>query len=933
MPNVSPAASDTRTALLLQIEQLCAELSPGRSPRPVGLDDSLEQDLGLDSLSRAELFSRIEQRFGIALPGQVFASAETVRDLLRAIASAAPIRVHPIAAPSPVPSEPAVEGAPRQVETLVEALAWHVEHHPARVHIHFHQDAGDGDELSYGQLWQDAQVLTAGLQQRGIEPGQTVALMLPTGRDYFIAFVAVWLAGAVPVPLYPPLGRHQFEDHLKRQAGILDNCLARLLIAPPEAQAMSQLLRARVGSLQALASPAELSANGKEAVIMHPGPDDTALLQYTSGSTGNPKGVILSHANLLANVRAAGEVLGVDSRDVFVSWLPLYHDMGLIGAWLGSLYHAIRLVSLPPQDFLARPARWLEALHRHGGTLSAAPNFAYELCLKRIPDERLAGLDLRQWRLALNGAEAVSPGTVRDFVQRFENCGLRRTALLPVYGLAECSVALAFPKPGSEARIDRIRRAPLMQAGRAIPAPPEDNDFIEFVCCGEALPGHRIRICDDSGRELPERQQGRIQFRGPSSTSGYYRNRDATAKLFDGDWLETGDLGYMAEGGLHITGRSKDLIIRGGRNLYPEELERAVGALPGLRNGRVAAFGYDEAGTERLIVMAETRERDTAVQTRLRREAAAAVTALIGEPPDRVVLIPPGIVLKTSSGKIRRNDCRERYRRGDYRAQPLWKQKTRLLLATLIPLWRRLHRRIGMHLFAAWSLLTGLLLALVSAIALICLPSPGLRWRALHGITRLWAWLTATPLQTRGLSELPPDGAGVIVANHASYLDAFALIAALPFPVSFVAKEELRSSPLLRPMLDRLAVRYVNRQDPEQGVRDAREAASHLARGERLLFFPEGTFQDSAGVLPFHTGAFVCAAETGTPVIPIAIRGTRSILRGDSWYACHGAISLVIGSPLHADPYKDAWARALALRDAARAHILRHCGEPDLSGH
>ncbi|GGO88472.1 acyl-CoA synthetase [Marinobacterium nitratireducens] len=924
--------ADIRAQLLQLVDQLCTELRSQGLDRPVELDSRLEQDLGLDSLSRAELFSRIEQRFGAALPGQTFAEAETPRDLLRALQNASPVAVPPQAAPVTADNGDSVAGLPRHAGTLVEALAWHVEHHPQRTHIHFHRDADDGEQLSYGGLWREACALTAGLQRKGVEAGQKVALMLPTGRDYFISFVAIWLAGATPVPLYPPLGRRQLEDQLQRQAGILDNCQARLLIAPAAAQPLEPLLKARVGGLQALVQPADLAADADQARILPCAPGDIALLQYTSGSTGNPKGVVLSHANLLANIRAAGQALRVDSRDVFVSWLPLYHDMGLIGAWFGSLYHAVRLVSLPPQDFLARPARWLEALHRHRGTLSAAPNFAYELCLQRVPEPLLEGLDLSAWRLALNGAEAVNPATLEAFSRRFERCGLQRTTVFPVYGLAECSVALAFPEPGLEAVIDRVQRAPLMREGIAEPATARDSDTLEFACCGRAIPGHRIRICDDSGRELPQRRQGRIQFRGPSATSGYYRNSEATARLFEGDWLETGDLGYLTANGLHITGRSKDLIIRAGRNLYPEELERAVGEVPGLRRGRVAAFGIDDAGTERLILMAESRTRDERLQEQQRRDAAAAVSALIGEPPDEVVLVPAGILLKTSSGKIRRNDCRERYRRGDYRIRPPWRQKMRLLLTTLKPAGRRLSRRLGQHLFAGWALVTGIPLALIAALALLGLPSVRSRWRALHRITRLWARLTRTPIRVRGLDNLGGGGACVCVANHSSYLDAFVLLAALPEPLAFVAKAELQEAKLLRPLLDRLGIRYVNRRDPEQGLLDARDASEHLKQGARMLFFPEGTFEDSAGLLPFHTGAFVCAAESGTPVVPIAIRGTRPILRGDSWYAYHGALDLVIGAPISGDPGKATWEQALALRDRARAHILRHCGEPDLAG-
>jgi len=932
MPTERPDAPERQAVLLQLIEELGAELRLHRRAGSVTLDSTLDGDLGLDSLSRVELLSRIERRFEVGLPERAFAEAETPRDLLRLLERASP--TGPPTSPAPSTPLESTEGLPSRALSLVEVLAWHVERHPDRPHIHFYNDQGTGPELSYGQLWQGAGAVAAGLLQHSLAAGQTVALMLPTGRDYFVSFFGILMTGAIPVPLYPPMRPSQLEDHLGRQASILDNCQARLLIAPTEAAALCRLLKAQVPSLAAVVTSEALESTDTVGKPVSRQRDDIALLQYTSGSTGSPKGVILSHANLLTNIRTAGKVIDASSRDVFVSWLPLYHDMGLIGAWLGSLYHAALLVSLPPEAFLGRPSRWLEALSRHGGTLSAAPNFAYELCLNKVPDSQLEQLDLSRWRLAMNGAEAVNPRTLHAFCRRFARCGFDAKSMYPVYGLAECSVALAFPALGSEPRIDRVQREPLMRDGHALPASDADAEVIEVVGCGQPLPAHRIRVCDEGGRELPARHQGRVQFQGPSACSGYYRNTSATARLFDGDWLDSGDLGYLAEDGLYITGRSKDLIIRSGRNLYPDELESAVGAIDGLRRGRVAAFGVCDAssGTERLIIMAETRADNDDEREQLKREAANAVNRLIGEPPDEVVLIPPGILLKTSSGKLRRSDCRERYSRGDYRIRPPGWQLLRLLLKSTAPQLLRLRRLLGRHLFAGYALLTGLTLTTAAFVAILLLPDLNRRWRALHRIARYWAWLTRTPLQIRGLENIPADATCVLVANHASYLDAFVLTATLPQPVHFVAKAELRTQLLARTLLDRMAVRYINRQDPQQSLSDAREATNLAQQGQRLLFFPEGTLQDSPGLMPFKMGAFVSAVDAEVPVVPIALSGTRSILRGRSWYGYRGEIGVVIGTPLHADKEGDRWARALSLRDAARAHILRHCHEPDLEG-
>ncbi|MGB5606499.1 MAG: AMP-binding protein [Gammaproteobacteria bacterium] len=931
---------DAPGMLLTVVRELTAEARPGHAHPTVTLDSALAHDLGLDSLARMELLGRIEKRFAITLPERVFSDAETPRDLLRAVQGAG-VASQPVELPAPGElTLGSAEAAPQSATTLVDVLQWHVQSHPDRVHIVFYSDAKEGDTLTYRQLRDGAAALGAGLQQHGLQPGECVAIMLPTGKEYFFSFFGVLLAGGIPVPVYPPVRRTQIGEHLRRHAGILSNCRATLLVTVPEAKHVAQLLKSQVPTLRSIITPEEL-AHGTHALIMPArGAQDIAFLQYTSGSTGNPKGVILTHANLLANIRAMGTALQVDSSDVFVSWLPLYHDMGLIGTWLGSLYYAALLVVMSPLAFLTRPRRWLEAIHRYGGTLSAAPNFGYELCLRRIEEPDCAGLDLGSWRAALNGAEAVSPDTMLQFHARFSKCGLREQALMPVYGLAECSVGLAFPSPGSGMRIDRLQREPFMRSGRAIPAAAADANALRFVACGQALPGHQIRIVDPAGRELPERQEGRVQFRGPSTTSGYFRNPEQTARLFDGDWLDSGDMAYMAGGDLFITGRSKDVIIRAGRNIYPEELEEAVGNIPGIRKGRVAAFASSDpgSGTERLVVMAETRVQDSGELEQLRTRINAIATDLVEAPPDAVVLAPPGTILKTSSGKIRRAASSERYESGRIgkSQQPVFWQLARLSLASLRPLLRRSRQTLFASLFGLYARALFWLIAPVTWLLVVLLPYPAGRRRAMGAAGRALAWVTGTPLKVQGLDQLPPhDQPCVFVVNHASYLDGPVLMAAFDRQFSFVAKAELRQRSVPRLFLRRIQAEFVERFDQQQGIVDARRLVGLAQRGQSLLFFPEGTFTRVTGLQPFHMGAFVAAAEAQVPVVPIAIRGTRSILRSDSWFPRRGAITVTIGKPVYPDRVgaqaaTSPWAVAVELRDAARSHILAHCGEPEL---
>jgi 1-acyl-sn-glycerol-3-phosphate acyltransferase len=923
---------DLARSVLDAARELALELHPHRRRSlRVSLDSSLDRDFGLDSLGRVELLVRLERTLRVHLPESLLAGAATPRDLVTGVLAARSAGV----APADLEVRDLVLGpvasAPDEARTLIDVLEWHCREHSERTHVVLAREGGDV-ELSYLGLRDGAAEVADGLRARGVEPGHSVALMLPTGRDFFLAFFGALWAGAVPVPIYPPFRPAQLEDHLRRQAGILANAEARVLVVPDEAHAVAALLRAQVSGLRVETVPGLVAhARGGERNAHRARSEETALLQYTSGSTGRPKGVVLSHANLLANIRAMGAALGVTSSDVFVSWLPLYHDMGLIGAWLGSLYHSVPAAISAPLRFLSRPESWLWEIHRRRGTLSAAPNFAYELCVRRVDDAALTGLDLSCWRVAVNGSEPVSPETLRRFAERFARYGFRREALMPVYGLAECAVGLAFPPPGRGPSIDRISRAALARFGEARPVEVGDPSAVELPSCGSPLPGHEIRVVDSAGRELGERSEGRLQFRGPSATRGYFRNESQTRALLAGDWLESGDLAYLAGGEVHITGRTKDMIIRAGRNIYPHELEDAVGDLPGIRKGCVAVFGSSdpEARTERVIVLAETREADPEAQEALRRRIDEVTVLLLETPADDVVLAPPHTVLKTSSGKIRRSACRELYETGRLRARPraLALQIARLAVTGGVERARFARRRAGeLGYSAAWWTL----LALICAIAwplVVALPRRSWRWRVLHLASRAFLRLTATPFRVEGAENVPERGSAVLVANHASYLDGLVLAAALRRPARFVAKRELERQRVAGPFLRRLGALFVERFESDRGVTDAERSAEATRAGDLVIFFPEGTLLREPGLRPFHLGAFVAAASASAPVVPAAIRGTRSILRGDQWFARRGSIELRLGAPLW--PKGSDWASALELRARAASWILAGCGESE----
>src|SRR3954454_19484926 len=612
----SPTSVDPNR-LLAVVAQVAREARPHVDAH-VTLDSSLERELGLDSLARVELVLRVEREFGASLPEQALASSETPRDLLRFLLASA--GQAPSSADRSVASLQS-EGirAPDQAKTLIEALEYHVERQPERLSVHLYDEGGEYP-LTYRALWDGATAYAARLIDAGLSPGQTVAIMLPTSKEYLFCFYGTLLAGGIPVPLYPPARLTTIEDHLTRHVGILKSAGATLMVTIPEAKPLAWLLRAQVESLRAVLVPEDFTADGKGFAPVRSGGGQIGFLQYTSGSTGQPKGVVLTHENLLANVRAMGKAARATSADVFVSWLPLYHDMGLIGGCFATMYLGFPVVLMSPLGLLSRPSSCLRAIHRHRGTISGGPNFSYELCLRRIPDEELEGLDLSSWRFAFNGAEPVSPDTMAQFEERFAKAGLRERVISPVYGLAECSVGLAFTPPGEPWRVDVIDRERFSTDGEAVPAQADDGSPLRVVACGTVIPDHDMRVVDGAGLELPDRNEGHLQFRGPSATTGYYRNPEATKALFAGDWVNTGDRAYLSEGLLFLTGREKDIIIRGGRNISPYELEEAIGDLPGIRRGCVAVFGSQDAvgGTERVVVLAETRNAEASALNELR---------------------------------------------------------------------------------------------------------------------------------------------------------------------------------------------------------------------------------------------------------------------------------------------------------------------------
>lgn len=914
---------------LIEITKQLLVESGETSKREIRLDASLQRHLGIDSLSRAELFQRIGKKFDADMPDRLLAEAETLNDIAAYLQHKVPgfkssIQLEVVKSHG---ERPHVD--PMNTKTLIDVIQLYGEKAPDKAHIYFQNEDGKEDIITYGDLLKHSLQVANGLRALGLKDGETVAIMQPTQPGFFYTFMGTLLAGGVPVPIYPPFRMHMLEAYAKMEARILKSAEVRIMVTFDQAENLSRLLKTFVPSLKHVTTVDDLIRSTILTTPFHAKSDNFAFIQYTSGSTSDPKGVLLTHHNLLSNVRAYGKAIDVKPDDVAVSWLPLYHDLGLIGMWLGSLYHGVPLVLMTPFSFLNRPERWLWTIHRHRGTLSGAPNFAYELCIKKIDPALLEGLDLSSWRMAANGAEKVYARTLDDFANKFAPYGFKRNALFPVYGLAESTVGLALPPVGREFKVDNVDRQQFEETKHAIPS--TNKNALAFVSCGKAIDGHEIRIVDENDKEMPERYVGSLQFRGPSNMQGYYNNPTATQAVYHDGWLDSGDLAYQAEGEIYITGRRKDLIIKAGRNLYPAEIEEMVGNVPGIRQGCVAAFGTTDPvrGTEQLIVVAETKEKG-----RQEREAIVAAVneklSSMGEiVPDHVVLVAPRTVPKTSSGKLQRAACKTMYVEGRLKKWqvPAWLQVVKLGAQGL---WRQLVSGLvvcGKAIYTIYAVLLTILTAFPVYLVIRFAPHD-----VAAKIARYWARGLLTilfcPVRISGGDKLKEKEPVIFAANHASYLDAIVALAIISPGTRIVAKRELFTAPIMRTVMKNLDYLAIDRLDLSKGLEDTKQIERTLQEGHSVFIFPEGTFGYASGLRPFRLGAFKIAAETGFAVCPVAIKGTRSILRGNEKLMSPSRISITVCSPIKAAGSE--WQHVTQLRDTVRAEIANYCGESSL---
>jgi len=568
--------------------------------------------------------------------------------------------------PTPTASELS-DYRPADFDTLPQALDY-AAHGATGINIY----SGKGtllEALSYRELRDQAQVLARKLLARGLVPGERVALVADTDGDFARAFFACEYAGLVPTALPLPAafgGRAAYVAHIRGMIEVADTAAAIAPVALQEwlGDAVEGLGLKVSGTLAVV----DATEGWEDIPLPTVGPEDLSYLQFSSGSTRFPKGVAVTQRALLANIRGiACNGLKIGPTDRCVSWLPLYHDMGLVGFLLTPLGCQISVDLFATRDFARRPMLWLDLITRNGGTLSYSPTFGYELAARRAETASSEALDLSHWRAAGIGGDMVRPEPLAKFAAQFESRGFKASAFVPSYGMAEASLALSFAPLGQGIRYDTLDTDRLERDHLAVTAGPDAPRKRDFVLCGPALPDHAFEVRSEFGEVLPPGKVGRIYASGPSLMHSYFGQPEATEEVLSADgWLDTGDLGYFRDGQIVISGRAKDLIIVNGRNIWPQDLEWTVEReVSALRSGDVAAVSVDEGGAEKIVVLVEYRAPDDESRDNLKKEVAGVLRLRHGVETD-VVTIPPRALPRTSSGKLSRSKAKALYLQGSF---------------------------------------------------------------------------------------------------------------------------------------------------------------------------------------------------------------------------------------------------------------------------
>jgi fatty-acyl-CoA synthase len=567
---------------------------------------------------------------------------------------------------APAGATPTLDDLPRRLAdfgTIGDALDYAAR---GRRGLNFHDARGTlTASYPYAQLREEALVAARRFITLGIKPGDRIALVAETGREFAAAFFGAVYAGAWPVPLPLPTsfgGRDAYVDQLSVQ---LKSCDPALFLYPAELADFGKAAADAAGAASRSWETLE-SIEPATSELPKANPQDIAYLQYSSGSTRFPHGVAVTHHSLLDNLRAHGIGLQVKDTDRCISWLPWYHDMGLVGCFLSPMSLQMSVDYLKTEDFARRPLAWLDMITRNPGTsVSYSPTFGYDICSRRMSSQTRAEdrFDLSRWRIAGNGADMIRPDVMQAFVDGFDAAGFKASAFCPSYGLAEATLAVSLMPPGEGIRLELVEETEL---SGGTPDKRRPKRFRAIVNCGRPVTGMEIEIRDSEGRLLPDRAIGKVFVRGASIMHSYFRDEDSTLAALSGDnWLDTGDMGYMSKGYIFIVGRAKDMIIINGRNHWPQDIEWAVEQLPGFKAGDIAAFAITgPSGEETPAVLVHCRVSGAEERGRLRDEIRERVRAITGIMPV-VELVPPRTLPRTSSGKLSRVKARSLYLSGE----------------------------------------------------------------------------------------------------------------------------------------------------------------------------------------------------------------------------------------------------------------------------
>jgi fatty-acyl-CoA synthase len=567
---------------------------------------------------------------------------------------------------APAGGTPTIDDQPRRVAdfgTLGEALDYAAQ---GRRGMNFHDARGSLERAyPYAELRTDALANARRFLTLGLNKGDRLALVAETGPEFAAGFFGAIYAGLWPVPLPLPTSFGGREAYVEQLKVMLQSSDPALFLYPAELEGFcAEAARQQGVAGRAWESLAEVEESGADLPACDP--QEIAYLQYSSGSTRFPHGVAVTHHALLDNLHAHGAGLKVEERDRVVSWLPWYHDMGLVGCMLSPLANQLSVDYLKTEDFARRPLAWLDMISRNpGSTLSYSPTFGYDICARRMSSQIKASdrFDLSRWRIAGNGADMIRPDVMQAFVDAFADAGFKAQAFCPSYGLAEATLAVSLMPPGEGIRVELVEESEL--SGVGTPAQERPRRYRAIVNCGKPVRGMAIEIRDADGSVLPDRAIGKVWVRGASVMVGYFRDQESTDACMAGGWLDTGDMGYLSSGYIFIVGRAKDMIIINGRNHWPQDIEWAVEQLPGFKSGDIAAFAITgPSGEEQPAVLVHCRVSDPEERGRLRDDIKERVRAITGISPV-VELIPPRSLPRTSSGKLSRTKARNLYLSGE----------------------------------------------------------------------------------------------------------------------------------------------------------------------------------------------------------------------------------------------------------------------------